>query len=333
MPIVLIIFDLLIIRYFPPAYLLFIRADTVDLLLLLFIVTVSAWFGGFGPGILATIITAVLNYYVLLLADLAIHPLIGDQLVTVIYIVLGFIISMISEARYQSEAQKNQFIGLVAHELKNPLSSIKGFSELIDNLAKKSHLSKLREYTSIIEYQSEKLMELIDDLLDITKVEVGKFEYKDEPFNFGDLVKEVVDHQKIIQKDRQITMSNRSRKIIMGDRYRIGQVVVNLLTNAFKYSPPDSKVKVRTSDQKGGVVLSVQDFGIGIPFSEQHTIFSQYYRTKSAEKGKAKGLGLGLYISSQIVEHHQGKLWVKSREGHGSTFSLELPSNRLNRRK
>ncbi len=103
-------------------------------------------------------------------------------------------------------------------------------------------------------------------------------------------------------------------------------MLTNLLSNAFKYSPDRSPVKVTVKDKPKGILLSVEDHGIGIPPSVQRRIFSQFYRAKKTEKGKAEGLGLGLFISSQIVKQCYGKLWVKSKEGEGSIFFLELPN-------
>ena len=173
-------------------------------------------------------------------------------------------------------------------------------------------------------------MELIDDLLDVTKIEVGKFMYKKELFDFDELVVEIVNHQRIINKERVISVSGRSNKIIRGDRYRIGQVITNLLTNAVKYSPEKSPIEVRIKRDRERIILAVKDYGIGIPRSEQRAVFNQFYRSRSTQKGKAEGLGLGLFISSQIIKHHRGKLGVKSSGSKGSVFFLEMPILLLN---
>lgn len=294
-------------------------------LLLTFIVTLSSWYGGLGPGLLATFIAAFANYFIFLSQDLPSHPLLGDILISAVFIFEGLIISVMSEARYESEMQKDEFISLAAHELKNPLSSVIGFSELIGLLSKKDKTGKILTYASEIKLQSERMVELINDMLDITKIEIGKFSYKDEPFVFDDLVKEIISHQKIIAKNRQIDYKGNSPNVIMGDRYRIGQVVTNLLTNALKYSPQKSKVIVKVKNQNEKIILSVKDFGIGISKSDQKEVFNRFYRTGKAQKNLAEGLGLGLFISSQIVKNYKGKLWVKSQENRGTTMFLELP--------
>lgn len=325
LPFILILTALITISILSKNYLEFIQAQTLATLLLVLIVTVISWYGGLGPGILATILTTFFNYFLLLNQDLSTHPLAGDFIVSGIYLFLGVSISIINEARYESEQQKDEFIAITAHELKNPLTSIRGFAELIyrSSLKTKSY-NKLIDYAKNIQIESEKLLELINDLLDVTKIEVGKFAYKTEPFEFYDLVKETILHQQVIYKDRQIVLSGKTKKVITGDRYRIGQVIANLLTNALKYSPENKKVNVKIKDSKKSVILEVRDYGAGILTSDQKKIFKGFYRTNQASQSKTEGLGLGLYISNKIVTYHKGIIKLKSRKGYGSKFTLVL---------
>lgn len=325
LPLTLILIILLFINVLPDKFFQIIHSQTAVFLILLSIVTLSAWFGGFGPGIVATFLTATLEYFMLLKKDILYYSETADAVVVTVYLAISLIISIISEARYESEIQRDEFLRSAAHELKNPLTSIKAFAQLIADEAKKDNLLKLRNYAENIQNQSERLIEIINDLLDVTRIEIGKFSYKEEPFNFDDLVKEIVAHQKITNKDRKIILSGQTKKVIMGDRYRIGQVVTNLLTNAIKYSPKDSPVEVTIKTQQSSMVLRVKDYGVGIPKEDRDKIFFRLYRTKKAERTGPEGLGLGLYISSQIVRHHRGQIWVKSKEGHCSIFFLQLP--------
>ncbi|MDP3948078.1 MAG: HAMP domain-containing sensor histidine kinase [bacterium] len=304
---------------------LFIHSQAIVLLVFILVVAASSWYGGLGPGILATVFISIINY-LLLRTDLPFYPETDDLLITFVYIIVGFFISVISEARYEVELQKDEFIALIAHEIKNPLSVIKGFAGLLHQSSKKGY-SKVFRYTEEIDFQSDKLLELINDLLDVTRIEVGKFIYKDELFDFDSLVKGVVSNQGIINSKREITLSANSKRIIKGDGYRIGQVITNLLTNAIKYSPEGSPIRVYVKGIKNGVVLTVRDHGIGIPKSEHRSVFNQFYRSRGAERGRAEGLGLGLFISSQIIKHHRGKLGVKSNGVQGSTFYIEIPIN------
>lgn len=323
--IILITLILLLDIFFLNADYFFIHSQTIILLVFILVVAASSWYGGLGPGILATVFISIINY-LLLRGDLPFFPETDDLLITFVFIIVGFFISVISEARYEVELQKDEFIALIAHEIKNPLSAIKGFAGLLNQSCKNGH-SRISRYTEEIDFQSDKVLELINDLLDVTRIEVGKFIYKDELFDFDSLVKRIVSNQGIINIKREITLSGNSKRIIKGDGYRIGQVITNLLTNAIKYSPEKSPVRVFVKGVKNGVVLTVRDHGIGIPKSEHRAVFNQFYRTRGAERGRAEGLGLGLFISSQIIKYHRGKLGVKSNGIKGSTFYIEIPKN------
>lgn len=326
-PIVCIILAFTILNYFSDRYFLTINNQTISFLIFTMIVTISSWYGGFAPGIFATLISAILSYFTILKIDYLTHPAIGDLIIFAIYLLEGLIISVLSEARYESEVEKDQFVGITAHELKNPLTTIKGFAQLISIKAKSKENPVILRYSQEIQTQTDRVLELINDLLDITKLEIGKFEYKKEFFDFDELVKEVVTHQRVISGKKEIKISGKTKKQINADKYRVAQVITNLLTNAIKYSPNNNKIEVSLKPIAGGVLLSVKDYGIGIPHDEQKQIFSQFYRVRNSKVRKSEGLGLGLYISNQIVNFHKGKLWVKSKPKKGSTFYMFLPKN------
>lgn len=329
-PVILITLLFSLIIFIPINFFQLINSETLSFLIFAFIVIASSWYGGLGPGIFATLLTAVVNYLTLLQYDAPFHSAAGDLTVTLAYLVFGFIISIISEARYEAELQKDEFLGLITHELKNPLSVIKGFNGLLENYAKKSEHQKIVKYTQQINSQSDKLIELINDLLDVNKLEVGKFVYHYEFFYFEDLVKEILNHQKIVNKKRKILFSGSSGTIIEGDRYRIGQVITNLLTNALKYSDDKKPVRVNIKQGNKKIKLSVRDYGAGISKLEQRQIFNQYYRTRNALRGRTEGLGLGLFICKSIIDRHKGQLLLNSTEGKGSVFSFTLPLGRRN---
>ncbi|MBI2022640.1 HAMP domain-containing histidine kinase [Candidatus Daviesbacteria bacterium] len=322
LPLILAVGIFSLIIFLPANFIEVMHNETISLFLLILIVTISSWYGGLGPGVLATILTVPTSYLMHLEMGL---PLEGDLLVSIVYIFVGFSISIISEARYEMENQKDEFISFVSHELKNPLAIIKGFAELISHNVKTQKKEQIRSYGVQISAQSNRILELINDLLDITKIEIGKFTYNGEIFNIDDLVKEVIEHQRLISPGRTIQLLGHTKKVILADKFRIRQVLVNLLTNAIKYSPDDKKIIVRLKEQKGWVQISVKDFGIGIEKNEQARIFDRYYRTKNVQKKRSEGLGLGLYITNQIIKHHHGKIWVKSKLGKGSTFFVSLP--------
>lgn len=322
-PVLLTLVAYLVELYLYESYVLITLDEAAAFFTLTIIVTISSWYGGLGPGILATILSTIGNYF--LLIALGHYSQLGNIVLSIFFILEGVVISIISEARYESEEQKDEFIAFAAHELKNPLSSVRGFAELILNKTKSNQDQKVFAYAQEIQTQSDKLLELINDLLDVTKIEVGKFSYKDELIDMNSLVKEIISHQKVINKNREIILTGKSSQIVRGDRYRIGQVITNLMTNALKYSPENRKVLVNIKNKNHSVIISVKDFGVGISQKDQTQIFSPFYRTTKAQTSKSEGLGLGLYIASQIVLYHQGRLWVKSTQGHGSTFFMELP--------
>lgn len=320
LPVLLIVFVFLVKHYFHT-----ILGDNAAFLLVSFTVAASAWYGGLGPGIFSTFLSAAAVYFLYLSKDTAYHPYIGDFIVLTIFITEGLIISIVSEARYEMENQKDEFISFVSHELKNPLAAIKGFAGLIANSIKISKYEKTDTYADTISSQADRILELINDLLDINKIEIGKFTYQYEIFSIDNLVKEVIAHQKIITPKRDITLVGNTKKVIFADKYRIRQVIVNLLTNALKYSPDTRRVVIKLKEQKDQILLSVKDCGLGIPKDEQPRIFDRYYRTKNVQKKRSEGLGLGLYITNQIIKHHHGKIWVESKIGMGSIFFVTLP--------
>lgn len=315
------------IIFFVKQYFHAFLGDHAAFLLASFVVAAGSWYGGLGPGILATFLAAFTVYFVYLSNGSIFNPHLIDFIVIAIFLIEGIIISIVSEARYEMENQKDEFIGFVSHELKNPLATIKGFAQLTIRSSKQHKYEQIEGYADEINIQSDKILELINDLLDITKIEIGKFTYNNEIFNIHELFKEVILHQRMISPKRTIELKGYANKTFFGDKYRIRQVVVNLLTNALKYSPDTTGIIVKMMMQKDSLVIKVTDHGLGIPKNEQLQIFDRYYRTRAVQGKKSEGLGLGLYISKQIVKQHHGKIWVKSQPGKGSTFFVSLPVN------
>lgn len=294
-------------------------------LLASFTVAASSWYGGLGPGILATFLSLIAIYTGYLITNASSHPVTGDLVLSGIFLLEGLVISIVSEARYEMERQKDEFIGFISHELKNPLTAVKGFSGLIATNAKKRNCDKLKYYGEQITYQADGILELIDELLDVTRIEIGRFTYNDSFFNLSELIRETIKHQQIIAKERVIKFYGKSKKLVYGDRYRIGQVMTNLLTNALKYSPENKKVIVKVKENTMATQVSIKDFGIGISKENQKHVFKTFYRTEDVEKKRSEGLGLGLYVTKQIVTRHKGNVWVQSQKGKGSTFFFSLP--------
>lgn len=224
----------------------------------------------------------------------------------------------------ENEQKKDEFISIVSHELKTPLTSIKAFNQLMqragsasqmDNFLKKSEENILR------------LEKLIADLLDVTKINAGKMNYTMQEFDFSQMVKEAVESQQLIAPLHQLVLDNEPGISYVGDRFRIEQVLSNFLSNAVKYSPSGGKILIKSKIELHNIILSVQDFGIGIAEQDLNRLFERYYRADNTAM-QFEGLGLGLFISSEILRRHQGSFWIESELHKGSTFFFRLPLHR-----
>ncbi len=238
--------------------------------------------------------------------------------------VTTLILAVLAE-RCALEQRKDEFISMASHELRTPLTCLLGYTQLLQRqLASSDHPHALHGL-AIIETQAKRLSRLIADLLDLSKIQAGKLTFTEETVDMDTLVREVVEQLQQTSTQHQITIEGNTLGTIVGDRERLGQVLDNLLTNAIKYSPGAERIIIRFTSTAEYLTVSVQDFGIGIPTTEQKKVFKRFYRVSGKSRLTTDGLGVGLSIAHQIIEHYEGKLWVKSVEGQGSTFSFSLP--------
>jgi PAS domain S-box-containing protein len=228
--------------------------------------------------------------------------------------------------RKQLEEQKDTFIGIASHELKTPITSMKLFADILYEQTKRLKNPLLMESSHMIQNQSDRLLKLINDLLDVSKIQAGKLGLNIHEFDLNELIMDVISDIRFTTSTHEIEYTSQPGKIIRGDKDRLGQVLTNLLTNAVKYSPKAAKVIVTTRKAKGCIQVDVQDFGQGIPHSEQDRIFERFFRTEYARGKNISGFGLGLYISSEIMRRHNGTLSVKSALGKGAVFSFSIPA-------
>jgi PAS domain S-box-containing protein len=227
---------------------------------------------------------------------------------------------------YSLERQKDEFLGIASHELKTPLTSLKGLTQLTRRRLERSGAPEA-QYLARMEYAIRRMETLVNDLLDISRIESGKLALRLEPCEFIALCRQVVDEQ-IAATDRHIIFEAPAEPIeVEVDVDRISQVLTNLLSNALKYSPLGSPVTLTITHQDGTVGFTVRDQGTGIPEVELPHIFERFYRVPGVEvqSGSGVGLGLGLYITKEIVERHGGHISVESRCGMGSAFHVSLP--------
>lgn len=229
-------------------------------------------------------------------------------------------------ARRELEKRKDEFISLASHELKTPVATLKGFTQLLLRRLKKQGNTQSLEPLDKMTAQLDKMTSLINDLLDISRIQAGKLAFREEEFDLAALVCETVENLQQATPTHQLLIQESTATIVYGDRDRIGQVLINLLTNAVKYSPHAHEVLIRLVCERELAVVSIQDFGIGIPPDQLSQIFERFYQV-SSESGQKNltGLGIGLYISKEIVQRHQGQLRVESCVGAGSTFRFTLP--------
>lgn len=231
--------------------------------------------------------------------------------------------------RKQLEESKDNFISIASHELKTPLTTLSAYSQLLTSKVSKDKNSEIYNYITKINNQVEKISDLVTDLLDVSRINEGKLRYDKEVFNLVELIEEIVADIQSTSPQHKIILKVKYNAKVLGDSNRIAQVLVNLLTNAIKYSPKAHKIVVtveKTKRAKNSITVGVQDFGIGIARSEHEKIFERFYRADDVQKKTISGFGLGLHITSEIVKRHGGKIWVKSIKDKGSTFFFTLPT-------
>jgi len=223
------------------------------------------------------------------------------------------------------EKRKDEFISIASHELKTPLTSIKAFTQILLKSVSDDEI-KHKKYLTRMDQQLDKLTELINDLLDVSRIKSGVLELREEIFPLDIFVREVVEDVASIVPNNDIVVVGRTGRLIKSDKNRISQVLTNLLTNAGKYSPNGREILVRLDYSDKEVTIHVEDFGIGIAKNKINKIFQRFTRINNPKNEKSPGLGLGLYISSQIINRLGGELRVKSEPGKGSVFSFNLPT-------
>jgi signal transduction histidine kinase len=232
----------------------------------------------------------------------------------------------------EAERLKDEFIGIAAHELRTPLAVVKGFAQtLIVQTAhgKGPELADWQlEAIKDIDQATSRLVELTEDLLDVTRLQAGRLQLQFEPTDLVALVQRIVKRFRVTTERHQIAVETAEDNIVVTiDPRRIEQVVSNLIGNAIKYSPAGGNIEVTVLEDKRAntALLSVHDYGIGIPAYQQSRIFSRFMRADNANAHNIGGTGLGLYLCRELIERHDGRIWFESVEGQGSTFYVSLP--------
>jgi signal transduction histidine kinase len=238
----------------------------------------------------------------------------------------------IDNAQLYSNSQKaiglrDEFISVASHELKTPVTSVKMFTQVLKQHSEQIGDTKAIQHLSTMDKQLNKLTELIYDLLNVSKIQAGRMEFNLKSFDFDAHIYEIVNVLQQSSRKHKIIIEGSTHKKVRGDEERLGQVINNLVSNAIKYSPKSSKILIKLRSDKHSVTVAVQDFGIGMEKEHLAKIFERFYRVYDTTDKTFPGLGIGLYISSEIIKRHGGRLWVESDKGKGSTFYFTLPIN------
>lgn len=228
------------------------------------------------------------------------------------------------EFRKEAERKKDEFISIASHELKTPMTSIKGYIQLLERSLDKEDLETTRVRLHKVQNQVEKLNLLVADLLDISKIESGKLKFNKKYFSFDKILDHIVEIMEQANPQVKFIKKGQITTEIFGDEMRIEQVIINFITNAIKYAPDSDEVHI-TSELRGDeIYFSVKDFGIGMAKEHQQQIFDKFYRVEETSE-RFQGLGIGLYICQEIIERHEGKIGVNSEPDEGSEFYFTIP--------
>ncbi|RNL50674.1 ATP-binding response regulator [Pedobacter jejuensis] len=228
------------------------------------------------------------------------------------------------EFRKEAEHKKDEFISIASHELKTPLTSVKGYIQLLQRSINKDDKVMAQNHLEKASIQLEKLNELIVDLLDISKIESGKLKFNMKTFCAETMVNNTIEMLQQSNPEFTITKLGTIQEMVFGDEMRLEQVVINFITNAIKYAPGTNQINLTVNIKDGKLYLAVKDFGIGIPQEQHHKIFDKFYRVEE-NSNNFNGLGIGLYICSEIISRHNGKIGVNSVPNEGSEFYFTIP--------
>ncbi|HEX5653106.1 MAG TPA: PAS domain S-box protein [Chitinophagaceae bacterium] len=221
--------------------------------------------------------------------------------------------------------QKDDFLSVASHELKTPLTSIKAYAQLLSRTYEKANDAFLKNGLGKVENQVNKMTKLVTDFLNLSKIESDKFRLHPERFDISSLVAEIAADIQMVAINHTFILNRSQPVYVLADKEKISQVITNFLNNAVKYSPEEKDIQVTTQVNANWVTVSVADQGIGIKPDEHDKIFQRFYRSEFNNNISYSGFGIGLYISSEIIRRHQGKIGVISEVGNGAEFYFKLP--------
>ncbi|TCC93066.1 sensor histidine kinase [Pedobacter hiemivivus] len=225
----------------------------------------------------------------------------------------------------QIELRRNRFIGMVNHELKTPLTALKAYIQLLNKWAKQKKDGFTIGALSKLEKQVKKMTTMINGFLNFSGAESGKIHLTKMDFDMSKLLEEVIEEHSDISPEHVITLLPCEGRVVNADREKIEQVIINLISNAVKYSEPKKPIEVSCQQEKTKLKLNIKDTGIGIEQTDIDKLFKPHSRIKTSKTENISGFGIGLYVSAEIIKQHGGDIGVNSQPGQGSTFWFTLP--------
>lgn len=241
--------------------------------------------------------------------------------------VLGAIVGVRDiTARREAEELQNTFLSVISHELQTPITIIQGYAEFLADPEVTLPVAEWRQKLTIIQEEGQRLQKMVDNLLTASRLQIGAIELRPEPLDLMRLVDRVAQRLRVAHRDRTLEVNvPDDLPVVTADEERIEQVLLNLIENAFKYSPPEGSVTVSGRMTGTEVILTVTDRGAGVPPAERERIFERFQRLDSRLVRQLKGAGLGLFVAKAIVEAHGGRIWVEEAPTGGAAFSFSLP--------
>jgi len=256
--------------------------------------------------------------------------IISESAVVIVILSIGNVIIQSVEQIARVNRIKSEFITIASHQLKTPLSQMNWELELLFSKHKEGLTEKQLELVTTVKKSHETMTRLVNDLLDVARIDQGKFILNKEKLDLVNIIEEKIEDNSVLAKASNVEINFiNPEKIpeIIGDRKRIGVVIDNLISNAVKYIEKRGFVEIKIEVDNKNINVFVKDNGVGIPDSQQDKVFQKFFRSNNVVKYQTEGTGLGLYISKNIIEQSGGKLWFKSIEGIGSDFWFSLPIN------